>query len=682
MHGRCYYCNKELTERTIKRHMKSCKEMRKFIRDEISDKESRTRNQFIISIKDKYDKNTYCVYISISSVLQLLHLDRFIRDVWVNCCDHLSCFIINKVIYNDNSNEMYEMSVRLNDILFCGMKFQYEYDFGTSTYLELEVIDELKVSEKHSMIEIIARNDEIEHKCRKCGEHAEYINYNESEFLCKKCSEYISKSSLENLNIEYIGDTYFNSPRDGICSYRGNRDAEKKYMPGNNHKYKIDTHKTHVNDDKYNLSGYIDDDSFPTNYRETDLLEGFLKSLMNNSMHDLENIDVNEKLKEISCNHLIKSMDNYIKSTEKLFSKGKYSFDLEELINSLSKDKIDIILSNNYIELKGNLKKSEFAHKFIYEYEKIMNERVLDFETDKIDFLKRCLKKEGIIKYIEEDFDKCLFFLNRGILFPAVIDGDYVFIMPEIMQNLVMNFDKIEIRRNAKKNQKIISLFRGMIRAYGIIDFIDAYNILKKYEDNIDKERLERILGEGSIYDPNYYSVDWLSNGNVIYINNDIEDYEGLLKKMDKDCSFHEFCEKKLLEMADHDYFEKCDFGKKFLNEFSNVTYIDYDSCVEGMNIMIIDIQYRDIQDVVKDIMEGLYPYDKSALTNTINRFLEDIPLWRMKGASLKEIKKNSIHTVMNKKKLHIGRNELCPCGSGKKYKVCCGKNDNVIRMY
>ena len=120
MHGRCYYCNKELTERTIKRHMKSCKEMRKFIRDEISDKESRTRNQFIISIKDKYDKNTYCVYISISSVLQLLHLDRFIRDVWVNCCDHLSCFIINKVIYNDNSNEMYEMSVRLNDILFCG----------------------------------------------------------------------------------------------------------------------------------------------------------------------------------------------------------------------------------------------------------------------------------------------------------------------------------------------------------------------------------------------------------------------------------------------------------------------------------------------------------------------------------------------------------------------------------
>ena len=26
------------------------------------------------------------------------------------------------------------------------------------------------------------------------------------------------------------------------------------------------------------------------------------------------------------------------------------------------------------------------------------------------------------------------------------------------------------------------------------------------------------------------------------------------------------------------------------------------------------------------------------------------------------------------KKDSHVGRNDLCPCGSGKKYKQCCGK--------
>lgn len=31
------------------------------------------------------------------------------------------------------------------------------------------------------------------------------------------------------------------------------------------------------------------------------------------------------------------------------------------------------------------------------------------------------------------------------------------------------------------------------------------------------------------------------------------------------------------------------------------------------------------------------------------------------------------MHTVVKEKK--IGRNDPCPCGSGKKYKQCCGKN-------
>jgi len=30
---------------------------------------------------------------------------------------------------------------------------------------------------------------------------------------------------------------------------------------------------------------------------------------------------------------------------------------------------------------------------------------------------------------------------------------------------------------------------------------------------------------------------------------------------------------------------------------------------------------------------------------------------------------------ILNLKKEKIGRNALCPCGSGKKYKNCCGKN-------
>ena len=49
-----------------------------------------------------------------------------------------------------------------------------------------------------------------------------------------------------------------------------------------------------------------------------------------------------------------------------------------------------------------------------------------------------------------------------------------------------------------------------------------------------------------------------------------------------------------------------------------------------------------------------------------IKEYKNIMPMWIYNGYSIDEYNK------MKKKK--IGRNDLCPCGSGKKYKKCCGK--------
>ena len=56
--------------------------------------------------------------------------------------------------------------------------------------------------------------------------------------------------------------------------------------------------------------------------------------------------------------------------------------------------------------------------------------------------------------------------------------------------------------------------------------------------------------------------------------------------------------------------------------------------------------------------------------------YLYDIPAWETilteeKREEIQKELKNS-RTVINEEK--IGRNDPCPCGSGKKYKKCCGK--------
>lgn len=57
--------------------------------------------------------------------------------------------------------------------------------------------------------------------------------------------------------------------------------------------------------------------------------------------------------------------------------------------------------------------------------------------------------------------------------------------------------------------------------------------------------------------------------------------------------------------------------------------------------------------------------------------YLYELPQWDgiFSKEKRKDIRKEwaASKTIVNKEK--VGRNEPCPCGSGKKYKNCCGKN-------
>ena len=67
----------------------------------------------------------------------------------------------------------------------------------------------------------------------------------------------------------------------------------------------------------------------------------------------------------------------------------------------------------------------------------------------------------------------------------------------------------------------------------------------------------------------------------------------------------------------------------------------------------------------------------KNKIKNSIKKYMKENP------DTLKKFKKVSLKTRFpfqqkgrpkGRKKRKIGRNEPCPCGSGKKYKRCCGR--------
>jgi preprotein translocase subunit SecA len=66
-------------------------------------------------------------------------------------------------------------------------------------------------------------------------------------------------------------------------------------------------------------------------------------------------------------------------------------------------------------------------------------------------------------------------------------------------------------------------------------------------------------------------------------------------------------------------------------------------------------------------------------LADLIMDVWNNTPQWSLKGWSLREAREQfgeawRVSTDAKNKAKKIGRNEPCPCGSGKKYKKCCGK--------
>ena len=651
MQGRCYYCNKDLNERTIKRHIKSCPEMKNVIKKQ---SKGGNRGQFIISIKDKYDKNTYCIYVSIDENLQLEHLDGFIRDVWVECCGHLSCFKINGELYNsyedyeDFYEESYQMDMKLKDVLSVNQKFEYYYDFGSTTELILEVIDYIKVPKNFSQIEIVARNNEVIHSCYKCGKDAKYFNWNEEVWICDSC---VSDEEDEIVEFEYT-----NSPRDGVCGYKGNIESEKKYMPGNNEKYEVSKkNDKSSNKPKYHFKYDLDD------------------------LDDLDDFDY-----EMFEDMFKGTIERGIKEIDNMFKKGIYSFDINELLLKTTKERISDIGEHLGIKISKSLKKAEMINLLVPLYKDLVKKNLNLTDQDEYNLFRKYLSND-LLWCMEEDnaqeFIISSYLYQCGIVYPCYKDEVPAFVMPKIVSEVIKESDTFELRKTVKENTRILGIFKGMIKAYGVFTIDEALNILKRYGIDITGEELARLLIKIVSENSTMY-VDLDENNNMYFINLGINNYMEFYESRDKELEYAFIKESEIISMGEEDYLLKTKFGKEFIKQLSNLFVLEKEECIDFMDIMADDIQEMSSHEILEQFLissgEKFSTNERVIIFDVIDKFTKNIPLWKHKGYTKKAMSASNSNEI---KRNTVGRNDPCPCGSGKKYKKCCGRNNNVIEF-
>ncbi len=194
----------------------------------------------------------YWMHIEIPAASKLTKLDDFLRNIWLECCGHLSQFEIEGVRYaidnlygqsldldfspddekpilapaGSRFPTMFPITKRmskfkLDDLLKPDMKFSYEYDFGSTTDLTLKVISEREAQINKSYdIKILVRNIAPEIMCDVCGKkvatHLCMEVYDDKGALCLSCAKKHPHDHYDMLM------PIVNSPRTGVCGYTGN----------------------------------------------------------------------------------------------------------------------------------------------------------------------------------------------------------------------------------------------------------------------------------------------------------------------------------------------------------------------------------------------------------------------------------------------------------------------------
>ncbi|GHT79490.1 hypothetical protein AGMMS50262_23250 [Bacteroidia bacterium] len=237
--GKCLFCGKTFAKAGINRHLKT------HLDEKL--KTGKSGVSFLVKVEvQKWAPKEYFLSLWIDGEAKMGDIDTFLRNIWLECCGHMSAFRNPKnrgngwdffeaiELMEQGKVKAYEklmeesageipMSRKVKDVFQKDLKLEYEYDFGSSTYLQLTVIEEYSVKAEKKIL-LLSRNEPIQWLCDKCGKVpatqicSVHVWEEESKF-CNKCAKKHAKECPDF--DDYAAMPLVNSPRMGVCAYEG-----------------------------------------------------------------------------------------------------------------------------------------------------------------------------------------------------------------------------------------------------------------------------------------------------------------------------------------------------------------------------------------------------------------------------------------------------------------------------
>ena len=361
---------------------------------------------------------------------------------------------------------------------------------------------------------------------------------------------------------------------------------------------------------------------------------------------------------------------------------------LEECLQSLTKDDLHRIRRTLGVRNASTLKKQDLIKCLREQIVHQFTDSVGLLDLDRYHILHKVRDAGGVLStyslYEEKIFDP-YYFQDYGLLFH--MSAENVVYMPVEIKQQFSKIDQVWLRSRLRRNSEWITLTRGLLYYYGTLSVEELRSFIEKYtSQTLDYMEFRMVIQDFASYD------EGITFSNYGFSHYMVDDPARICHEHEirPTVQFRTFTKQEIMQAGRDDYIERNQAYRDVMSFLRQHWLLDAEEADMIVEELVYDIQLGSMPgDLIERLQNDIEPADMKQMQMLVDKLItlmNETRQWVLKGHSPKELRMQmhktpesaedmrgaEVYDFRTRKK--VGRNDPCPCGSGKKFKKCCGR--------
>lgn len=357
---------------------------------------------------------------------------------------------------------------------------------------------------------------------------------------------------------------------------------------------------------------------------------------------------------------------------------------LRDVLPGFTKDNLSAIRRHYAITGLSQLNKKDLARALSDRLPNCYYMTWLGLDSTRYQIMKR-LEQKGMVSAEDLEPWQITYFQTRAVAFPAIVDEQWNLIAAKEAIESFAEWDSPANVTRVREHTEYVKLTKGLLYYFGALEIQNYYSIMEFYFPKFPESSILPLL-ESCFYDQEFF----LGGGSLFSHLTSDPDWVIEEQEARPDLDYYQFTKKDLLQAASPHFVENTSQTRAFRHFLRENFAMSEEEITELIQDLLWEIRDEDSHMAPFEFINSALEFPSEEVLQTCLRLVQDLHnntrQWILKGYTPNELfeqEKKHLKPLPGKtspigvdfqNRKRVGRNDPCPCGSGRKFKKCCGK--------